>query len=144
MDPSDECYKLIQSFEGCELTAYRDPVGVLTIGFGHTSGVVEGQTITLAEAEALLRQDVKNFSEAVETSVHVPLTQAEFDALVSFVYNVGTGAFSRSTMLRLLNAGNFAEAANQFPLWVHAGGSVLPGLVRRRAAERQLFLRQET
>jgi len=143
MTPSDTCYKLIQSFEGCELSAYRDPVGIWTIGFGHTSGVMEGQTVTLAEAEDLLKQDVKNFSGAVEAWVHVPLSQSQFDALVSFAYNVGTGAFSQSTMLRLLNAGNFAEAANQFPLWVHAGGEVLPGLVRRREAERQLFLQKD-
>ena len=130
---------LIKQFEGLYLQAYRCPAGVPTIGYGHTAGVAMGQTITQQQADDYLRRDVRQFERAVERQVSVPLTQGQFDALVSFAFNLGEGALAQSTLLRLLNAGDYAGAAAQFDRWNKAGGRVLPGLVRRRAAERALF-----
>lgn len=130
---------LIKQFEGLYLKAYRCPAGVPTIGYGHTAGVAMGQTITQQQADDYLRRDVRQFERAVERQVSVPLTQGQFDALVSFAFNLGEGALAQSTLLRLLNAGDYAGAAAQFDRWNKAGGRVLPGLVRRRAAERALF-----
>ncbi|MBF2035158.1 MAG: lysozyme [Leptolyngbyaceae cyanobacterium T60_A2020_046] len=136
---------LIKTFEGCELRAYQDSVGVWTIGYGHTSmagppTVTPGMTITEAEAEAILRRDLGKFEAGVRDLVKVPLNSNQFSALVSFSFNVGLGALGGSTMLRKLNAGDYAGAANEFPRWVRAGGQTLPGLVRRRNAEQALFL----
>ena len=130
---------LIKEFEGLYLKAYRCPAGVPTIGYGHTAGVAMGQTITQQQADDYLRRDVRQFERAVERQVSVPLTQGQFDALVSFAFNLGEGALAQSTLLRLLNAGDYAGAAAQFDRWNKASGRVLPGLVRRRAAERALF-----
>ena len=130
---------LIKQFEGLYLQAYRCPAGVPTIGYGHTAGVAMGQTITQQQADDYLRRDVRQFERAVSRLVRVPLTQGQFDALVSFAFNLGEGALAQSTLLRLLNAGDYAGAAAQFDRWNKAGGRVLPGLVRRRAAERALF-----
>lgn len=130
---------LIKQFEGLYLKAYRCPAGVPTIGYGHTAGVAMGQTITQQQADDYLRRDVRQFERAVARLVTVPLTQGQFDALVSFAFNIGDGALAQSTLLRLLNAGDYAGAAAQFDRWNKAGGRVLPGLVRRRAAERALF-----
>lgn len=130
---------LIKQFEGLYLKAYRCPAGVPTIGYGHTAGVAMGQTITQQQADDYLRRDVRQFERAVARLVTVPLTQGQFDALVSFAFNLGEGALAQSTLLRLLNAGDYAGAAAQFDRWNKAGGRVLPGLVRRRAAERALF-----
>lgn len=130
---------LIKQFEGLYLKAYRCPAGVPTIGYGHTAGVAMGQVITQQQADDYLRRDVRQFERAVERQVSVPLTQGQFDALVSFAFNLGEGALAQSTLLRLLNAGDYAGAAAQFDRWNKAGGRVLPGLVRRRAAERALF-----
>lgn len=130
---------LIKQFEGLYLKAYRCPAGVPTIGYGHTAGVAMGQTITQQQADDYLRRDVRQFERAVARLVTVPLTQGQFDALVSFAFNLGEGALAQSTLLRLLNAGDYAGAAAQFERWNKAGGRVLPGLVRRRAAERALF-----
>lgn len=130
---------LIKQFEGLYLKAYRCPAGVPTIGYGHTAGVAMGQTITQQQADDYLRRDVRQFERAVSRLVTVPLTQGQFDALVSFAFNLGDGALAQSTMLRLLNAGDYTGAAAQFDRWNKAGGRVLPGLVRRRAAERALF-----
>ena len=130
---------LIKQFEGLYLKAYRCPAGVPTIGYGHTAGVAMGQTITQQQADDYLRRDVRQFERAVARLVTVPLTQGQFDALVSFAFNLGDGALAQSTLLRLLNAGDYAGAAAQFDRWNKAGGRVLPGLVRRRAAERALF-----
>lgn len=130
---------LIKKFEGLYLKAYRCPAGVPTIGYGHTAGVAMGQTITQQQADDYLRRDVRQFERAVARLVTVPLTQGQFDALVSFAFNLGEGALAQSTLLRLLNAGDYAGAAAQFDRWNKAGGRVLPGLVRRRAAERALF-----
>lgn len=130
---------LIKQFEGLYLKAYRCPAGVPTIGYGHTAGVAMGQTITQQQADDYLRRDVRQFERAVARLVTVPLTQGQFDALVSFAFNLGEGALAQSTLLRMLNAGDYAGAAAQFDRWNKAGGRVLPGLVRRRAAERALF-----
>ena len=131
---------LTEQFEGCKLTAYQDQVGVWTIGYGHTGpDVVAGLTITLEQAQALLARDVSSAATCVNNVVAVELNQLEFDALVDFVFNLGTGAFQGSTLLRDLNAGDFAGAAAQFDAWDHAGGAVVAGLLRRRQAETALF-----
>lgn len=130
---------LIKQFEGLRLKAYRCQAGVPTIGYGHTRTAKMGQSITQERAEELLREDVTPFEAAVSRLVTVPLNQGQFDALVAFAFNCGEGALERSTLLRLLNEGKYAEAALQFGRWVKGGGKELPGLVRRRAAERALF-----
>src|SRR5690606_6021729 len=139
MTTSQRGVDLIKPFEGLKLPAYLCPANVWTIGYGTTRGVQKGQTITAAEAERLLRADLAVFEAGVSKAVKVPLEQHEFDALVSFAYNVGLGAFQKSTLLRLLNAGDKAGAAKQFDRWNKAGGKVLAGLTRRREAERKLF-----
>lgn len=145
MKTSKNGIQLIKQFEGCRLKAYKCPAGVWTIGIGHTGTVngkpiVEGMTITELMAETLLAIDLQKFENAINTLVKKSLTQNEFDSLTSFVFNVGIGAFRNSTMLRLLNQGNFSEAALQFQRWNKAGGKVLKGLTRRRLAEKMLFL----
>ena len=139
MHTSQKGLDLIKSFEGLRLSAYKDVVGVVTIGYGTTSGVKMGDTITKERAEELLREDVKRFEGYVDRLVKVPLTQGMFDALVSFTYNLGPGALEKSTLLDQLNLGDYDGAAEQFDRWTKAGGKVLSGLVRRRAAERALF-----
>jgi lysozyme len=136
---SDAGLRLIKEYEGLRTEAYRCPAGVWTIGYGSTRGVREGMRITEAQAESLLRQDVERFERAVVGMVEVPITQGQFDALVSFAFNLGAAALRRSTLLRLLNQSRYAEAASQFPRWNKAGGRVLAGLTKRRSAERALF-----
>lgn len=131
---------LIKAFEGLELKAYKDAVGVVTIGYGHTRTAKMGQEITPERAEELLRADLRRFEEGVSRVVAVPLTQAEYDALISFSFNVGLGALQKSTLLRKLNRGDRIGAADEFPRWNKAGGQVLRGLIKRRNAERHLFL----
>jgi len=131
---------LTESFEGLELTAYQDQVGVWTIGYGHTGpDVTPGLTITQAQAQALLAQDVGGAVVCVNDAVTVSLTQNQFDALVDFVFNLGCAAFTGSTLLRDVNAGDFAGAATQFDRWDRAGGQVVAGLLRRRQAETAMF-----
>lgn len=132
--------KLIKEHEGLRLVAYQDPVGVWTIGWGHTLNVTPGAFINHEIAHTLLFQDVQTAEDCIHRHVRVPLTQSMFDSLVSFVFNLGCGSFRSSTLLSTLNGGNYAAAADQFPRWVHAGGRQLPGLVRRRAMEQGLFL----
>jgi len=137
---SEKGLQLVKNFEGCRLTAYFDAVGVLTIGWGHTGvDVTPGKTITQEQAEEMLLSDLGRFERGVETAVVVGITQGQFDALVSFAYNLGLGALRESTLLRKLNMGDYIGAADEFGKWVHAGSQVLPGLVRRRAAEAALF-----
>ena len=136
---SDEGLDLIKNFEGCELTAYVCPSGVYTIGYGHTGDVLPNQTITQAEADALLREDVRKFEKGTNNYTNVPLNQSQFDALVSFTFNVGLGAYRDSTLLRLLNGADYEGAAGQFGRWVNGSNGPLPGLVRRREAEERLF-----
>jgi lysozyme len=131
---------LTEQFEGLRLSAYQDQVGVWTIGYGHTGPDVTPElTITQAQAEQLLQNDVASACGCVNNNVTVELTQDEFNALVDFVFNLGAGAFEGSTLLRDLNAGNFTGAAAQFDAWDHAGGVVVAGLLRRRQAETTLF-----
>lgn len=139
---------IVKHFEGRELKAYQDAVGVWTIGYGHTAAagppeVYPGQTITAAQAEAILQKDLELFENGVRDLVKVPINSNQFSALVSFSFNVGLGALAESTLLRKLNAGDYQGAADEFPRWVKAGGQTLPGLVRRRDAERALFLSQD-
>ena len=134
---------MIQAHEGLRLTAYRDAGGVWTIGYGSTGGVRRGMTITRDQAVLRLYQDLDEAEATINSRVTVPLTQPQFDALTSLVFNIGGGAFRKSTLLQKLNTGDYAEAAAEFPRWVKARGRILPGLVIRRAAERQLFERRE-
>lgn len=127
---------LTESFESCKLVAYQDIRGIWTIAWGHTGpDVVEGLTCTQAQADTWLLQDTQNAQDHVNNLVTVPLTQGEFDALVDFAFNDGCGAFGGSTLLKLLNTGDYAAAAAQFQLWDHASGQVVAGLLRRRLAE---------
>jgi lysozyme len=133
-------FALTRRFEGLRLAAYKDGAGVWTIGYGHTGpDVVAGLTIGEPEAETLLRADLQRAIACVNEHVKAPLTQGQFDAMVDFTFNLGVGAFEGSTLLRLVNRGEFALALRQFGLWVHAGGEVEPGLVQRRAAEALMF-----
>lgn len=134
---------LIKSFEGLRLKAYQDAVGVWTIGYGTTRGVKPGQEISEAQAEALLKTDLNRFERDVSQAVRVPINDNQFAAIVSFTYNVGSGAMRSSTLLRKLNRRDIYGAANEFPRWNRAGGRVLAGLTRRRNAERALFLGQD-
>ena len=136
--------QLTERFEGCRLAAYPDTGGVWTIGYGHTHGVHPGMTCTLEQAEAWLREDIQAAADAVNRLVKISLKQTEFDALVDFVFNLGAGAFARSTMLKDINAGNFAAAALQFPLWDRDAGRVLAGLLHRRLAEEAEFNEERT
>ncbi|MAW81122.1 MAG: hypothetical protein CMI63_12865 [Parvularcula sp.] len=145
MRTSENGVELIKRFEGLELEAYQDIAGIWTIGYGHTGPDVEpGMKISEREAEEMLRRDLKPREQAVESAVKVPLNQNEFDALVSFVYNVGASAFRGSTALKRLNKGDRAGAADALTWWNKATvGGVLRevmGLTRRRAAEKALFL----
>lgn len=134
--------KLIKEFEGFRAKAYRCPAGVWTVGYGTTKGVIRGREVSKAEAEKLLEQDIlEERVPVIRDKVDVPLTNNELCALISFVYNVGNGAFARSTLLRKLNGGfTRAQVAEEFKKWNKGGGKVLAGLVRRRTAERELFL----
>nr|DAL10735.1 MAG TPA_asm: Lysozyme [Caudoviricetes sp.] len=142
---SDKGISLIKQFEGLRLTAYQDSVDVWTIGYGWTQPVDgkpirPGTTIKEETAERLLRTGLVGYESDVSKLVKVKLTQGQFDALVSFAYNLGARTLSTSTLLQKLNAGDYAGAADEFPRWNKAGGKVLPGLTRRREAERALFL----
>jgi len=129
----------IKAFEGLYLSAYRCPAGVWTIGWGCTEGVHEGQTISMDTAEQLLNHELTKFESAVNRLVEVPLSQNQFDALVSFSFNCGVGALERSTLLKKLNAGNYASVPSELARWTHGGGKVLPGLVKRRRIEAQMW-----
>lgn len=139
---------IIKRSESLALVAYLCPARVWTIGYGHTAGVKEGDTCTVEQAEAWLRDDCAHAEMAVARLVRVPITDNQFSALVSFAFNVGTDedadtiaeGLGDSTLLRKLNGGDYIGAANEFPKWNKAGGKVLGGLVTRREAERNLFL----
>lgn len=132
----------IQTFEGVRYEAYQDSIGVWTIGYGHTADVYEGMSITPEQATQYLADDLCKFEGYVDSYVTVPLTQNQFDALVSFCYNLGGGNLHKSDVLSLLNSGQYDQAADAILEWDHAGGRELPGLTRRRRAERDLFLAQ--
>lgn len=156
---------LIKSFEGIvdgdprtvNLDPYADPIGILTIGWGHAltfgerflrnnkadRGLAKAlypNGITRAEAEELLKHDIREHTRELGTLVKVSVTDNQYAAMASLAFNIGVGNFKKSSVLRLLNQGNVKEAANRFLLWNKAGGKVLAGLVRRRKAERELFL----
>lgn len=140
MKTSETGIDLIKHYEGLQLNPYLCPAGKPTIGYGHTGpDVVFGITITEADADKLLREDLHFSEKGVQTYTHVPLTQGQFDALVSFTYNLGVGALRDSTLLKKVNARDVEGAAAEFGKWVHGGGRVLPGLIKRRAAEAALF-----
>ena len=131
---------LTEQFESCRLTAYQDVKGIWTIGWGYTgASVVEGLVWTQELADSVLMDCILNAAYFVNNLVTVTLTQGEFDALVDFAYNCGCQAFKNSTMLRLLNAGDYAGAAGEFEKWDHASGQVVAGLLRRRLAEKGEF-----
>jgi lysozyme len=132
--------RLIKQQEGCMLVAYQCSANVWTIGYGHTKTAWKGKTINLEQANELLQEDLQTFANAVNQLVKVDLTQNQFDALVSFVFNIGIDAFKYSTMLRMLNKGEYGEAAKQFDKWNKVGIKRIEGLVRRREAEKALFL----
>lgn len=137
---------LICGFEGKRLTAYDDGVGVWTIGFGTTvypngQKVKKGDTCTEIQAKQYMQNDLKKFESTINDAVTVPLNQNQFDALVSLTYNIGSGAFSKSIMVKKINAGDYKGAASQFDVWVNAGGRRMQGLVNRRAREKELFLK---
>jgi lysozyme len=140
MTTSEAGIELIKQSEGLRLEAYQDSAGVWTIGYGNTYGVREGDTCTQEWAEERLQDDVRRAEAHVTRLVKLPLMQGQFDALVSFVFNLGYYALFRSTLLRKLNAGDYSGAADEFLRWNHAGGKVLKGLTRRREAERHMFL----
>ena len=140
MKCSEAGLDLIRKFEGCQLEAYQDSVGIWTVGVGHTGpDVTPGMQITQAQANALLVDDIHAAEDCIDAFVFQDLTQGQHDACVSFIFNLGCKAFRGSTLLTLINAGKFDEAAGQFQRWNKAGQKVLAGLVRRRAAEAELF-----
>ncbi len=135
MQTTEILFEKLKSFEGCRLQAYQDAAKVWTIGYGHTKGVKKGDNITQVEAEAYLREDVEEVEGQI-LALNLNLTQPQFDALVSFVYNVGIGAFKESTLLRFIREGRSEnDIKKQFCSWVYSNGRTLPGLVRRREWE---------
>lgn len=143
MKISDDGLNAIMEREGCKLVAYPDPATggePWTIGVGHTGGVKEGDTCTRDEAIEFLRADCETAEKCINNSVRVAITKNQFDALVSFVFNIGCGAFRTSTLLRKLNDGDDQGAADQFLVWNKAGGHVMQGIVNRRESEKQQFL----
>lgn len=143
MKLSQDGLDLIKSSEGCRLKAYRCQAGILTIGYGHTGpGVFDGQEITQDEADTLLKLDLARFEAAVNRNMHT-ISQCQFDACVSLCYNIGEGAFAKSSVVRLHNEGKSGDAAQAFMLWNKAAGKVSRGLQTRRAKESALYLRDE-
>lgn len=140
MKASREAVDLIKQFESFRATPYLCPAGKLTIGFGTTRCVRPDMRVTEVEAEQMLCADLAVVESCLANEVSVPLSQHQTDALCSFVYNVGPGAFCTSTLLKRLNAGDYRDAADEFLRWDRSGGKILPGLTRRRRAERSLFL----
>ena len=139
MRTSKEGIALLKKFEGCELKAYQDSVGVWTIGYGHTKGVKDGMEITKEEAEEMLKEELPEYENYINELVEIPLSQNEFDALVCWVYNLGPTNLLKSTLLETLNKGDKDGVPYQIRRWNKAGGVVLNGLVRRREAEALLF-----
>lgn len=141
MTASPECVAMVRQFEGFAAEAYADGL-YCSIGYGHHGPEVKpGQRVTEPEACKLLEIDLARFAADVESRVHVRLAQQQFDALVCFTYNVGVGAFEKSTLLKLLNAGYYREAASQFLRWNKVAGVASAGLTNRRKAEQAMFLR---
>lgn len=147
MEPSYNAFALIKKFEGCVLTSYQDQAGIWTVGYGETGpDIVEGLTIAQQQAEQFLNHSVDNAAGAINDLVTLDINQNQFDAVTSFIFNMGRSAFASSTLLKYINADRCDEAADQFDLWVHIriGGqlTVSQGLVARRAAEKALFIQE--
>ena len=137
---TEKCIELIKRFEGCRLEAYRCPAGVLTIGYGHTGNVNQGQRITQADADRLLREDAAKIESGVRAALGRELAACKMDALVSFAFNVGIGAFRTSTLARKVKANpDDASIRSEFLRWFFAGGKRLQGLVRRREEEAKMY-----
>ena len=139
METSQEGLSLIKKFEGCKLEAYKCAAGVWTIGYGSTDGVNEGMKISQERADMLLLEDVEVFEEAVNKLVEVNLEQNQFDALISWTFNLGETNLTNSTLLKVLNNKDYEGVPAQIKRWNKAGGKVLQGLIRRREAEALLF-----
>lgn len=146
MKTSPQGLTLIRQFEGIRLAAYQDSAGVWTIGVGHTltgfTRVKEGDTCTEEQAADWLVGDVEQAESCINSLVKVPLSQNQYDALVSFIFNLGCRAFSTSTLLRNLNGGSYTLAADQFPRWDNVAGKASAGLLKRRIAEQDLFTQE--
>jgi len=145
---NNEALSLIMRWEGCKLTAYKDVIGVWTIGYGHTSMagppyVKAGMKITQKEADDILRGDLIKYIDAVDKAVKVPVSENMRGAMVSLCYNIGPGAFSKSSLVKKVNAGDVAGAANAFLSCKKAGGKAIQGLLNRRHDERKLFLKPD-
>lgn len=144
MKSSDLLLNKIIDFEGCKLTAYRCPAGVWTIGVGHTKGVKQGQKITEAQAISLLKGDLLPCENYVN-NLGVCKTQGQFDALVDFCFNLGTGALGRSTLLKFIRQGKAEQyIRGEFAKWVKSGGKTLAGLVKRRAWEADRYFGKQS
>ena len=139
MQTSESGKALIRQHEGLLLAAYQDIGGVWTIGYGHTLGVRAGQVINGEEAESMLEQDLVAVDKCLSNSIRVSVTQNQWDALADFVFNLGCHAFVGSTLLKLLNDGNYEAASAEFPKWDHDNGKVVEGLLERRIEEQTLF-----
>jgi len=139
MNISQEGISLIKKFEGCKLEAYKCAAGVWTIGYGSTKGVEKGDICTQEEADNLLLHEMQEYEGYIKELVKVPLKQNQFDALVSWVFNLGPANLKASTMLKFLNAGDYHLIPSQIKRWNKAGGKVLEGLIRRREAEALMF-----
>lgn len=142
MKTSQRGLEFIAELEGCKLEAYLCPAKVWTIGVGHTKGVKEGDKITKEQAISLLKKDVNIAEKTINKFVLIQLNQNQFDALVSFVFNVGAKAFKHSTLLKFLNANHIPLAAGQFDRWNKVKGKVCKGLINRRKKEKELFLKE--
>lgn len=141
MKASQNCIELIKRFEGFSARPYLCPAKVWTIGYGTTRGVTKSTPpITQIEAEALLLRDISKYEKSVNRLIFFPINQNQFDALVSFCYNLGSGALQRSSLRAKINRGELKNAAREFTKWVFAGGKKLRGLQIRRTAEQVLFL----
>ena len=133
-----------KSLKGCELTAYQCSAGVWTIGYGHTKGIEEGMEISQEEAEQMLVDELHEYENYINKYVTAPLSQNQFDAMVSWVYNLGPANLKASTLLKVLNAEDYEGVPAQIKRWNKAGGEILDGLIRRREAEARLFKNDET
>lgn len=140
MTINERGFRLICDFEGCVLKVYLDAVGLPTVGVGHRTNLPVGTPITQTTADTLLHDDLERFESGVEGMVTHMVTDNQFSALVCLAFNIGLNALKHSTLLRKLNAGDVQGAADQFLVWNRAATIIMPGLTRRRQAERELFL----
>lgn len=138
-DSLNKAGRLIAEFEGFSSTVYRCQAGVRTIGYGHTRDVVDGQTITKEDALRLLMSELSTLQKALASVIHVDVTEGQFVAILSLVYNIGVGKFRTSTLLRELNKENFVNAGNEFARWIYVKKQPNEGLMKRREKEREVF-----